>query len=303
MNVRNDNKTQADALEAADLPAPNPTDATGVDSTGADAAEELVHGLTKLERDRLEQRLIRHVQRASKQFGLFEPNDRLMVCLSGGKDSWVMLHLLRLMQKILPFDLDLVAVNLDQGHPGFPGHMIEDYLVAHGYEYRMLARDTHSVVVEKIPEGKTFCSLCSRLRRGILYDAAVELGCTKIALGHHRDDILQTTLLNLFFGGKLATMPPKVWSDDGRNIVIRPLALAAEEDIALYAKINEFPIIPCDLCGSQENLQRQQMKRMLNEMAEANPRIKGNMMAALGNVQATHLLDLSLRERLGLNVT
>lgn len=259
--------------------------------------------LSKLERDRLQQRLLRHVQRASKQFGLFEPDDRIMVCLSGGKDSWAMLHLLRLMLEVVPFEMSLVAVNLDQGHPGFPGHVIEDYLRKHRYEYRMLARDTHSVVVDKVPEGKTFCSLCSRLRRGILYDAAVELGCTKLALGHHRDDILQTALLNLFFAGKLATMPPKVWSDDGRNVVIRPLALCAEEDIAEYARIQRFPIIPCDLCGSQENLQRQQMKRMLNQMADANPRIKGNMMAALGNVQATHLLDLDLRERLGLKAT
>jgi tRNA 2-thiocytidine biosynthesis protein TtcA len=272
--------------------------------SGAETGAALGNGpLTDAEVDAIERRIIRHVQRGSKQFGLFEENDRIMVCLSGGKDSWVMLHVLRLMLKIVPFRMELVAVNLDQGHPGFPGHMIEDYLRANDYEYRMLARDTHSVVVEKVPEGKTFCSLCSRLRRGILYDAAVELGCTKIALGHHRDDILQTALLNLFFAGKLASMPPKVWSDDGRNVVIRPLALCAEEDLAAYARAKAFPIIPCDLCGSQENLQRQQMKRLLNELASANPRIKGNMMAALGNVQATHLLDLGLRERLGLPVT
>ncbi len=250
--------------------------------------------------DALERKLVRKVMRASKQFGLLAPDDRVMVCLSGGKDSWVMLHLLRLMQKVVPFDTSLVAVNLDQGQPGFTGHVIEDYLRDNGYEYRMVARDTYSVVTEKIPEGDTYCSLCSRLRRGILYDTAVDLGCTKIAFGHHRDDIIQTALLNLFFAGKLATMPPKVWSDDGRNILIRPLSLCDEEDIAAYASALRFPIIPCDLCGSQDNLQRQRMKELINGLAAENPRIKGNMLAALGNVQATHLLDLELRDRLGL---
>ncbi|MCB9521705.1 MAG: tRNA 2-thiocytidine(32) synthetase TtcA [Myxococcales bacterium] len=250
--------------------------------------------------DALERRLLRHVQRASKQFRLFEPNDRIMVCLSGGKDSWAMLHLLRLMQTVVPFEMSLVAVNLDQGHPGFPAHVISDYLVEHGYEHRMVSKDTYAVVTEKIPEGKTYCSLCSRLRRGILYDVAVDLGCTKIALGHHRDDILHTALLNLFFGGKLATMPPKVYSDDGRNTVIRPLALCDEDDIATYAAAKQFPIVPCDLCGSQDNLQRQQMKALLNGLAAENPRIKGNMMAALGNVNVSHLLDLDLRARVGL---
>lgn len=251
----------------------------------------------------LERKLLRHVQRASKQFGLFEPDDRIMVCLSGGKDSWTMLHLLRLMLKVVPFKMSLVAVNLDQGQPGFPTNVIPDYCEAHGYEYRVVTRDTYSVVVDKTPEGKTTCSLCSRMRRGILYDTAVELGCTKLALGHHRDDILQTAMLNLFFAGKLATMPPKVWSDDGRNVVIRPLALCAEEDIAAYSDAQQFPIIPCNLCGSQENLQRQNMKELLNSLAEKHPRVKGNMMAALGNVQATHLLDLELREKLGLPST
>ena len=250
--------------------------------------------------DSLERKLIRHVQRASKQFGLFEPNDRVMVCLSGGKDSWVMLHVMRLLLKRLPFKMELVAMNLDQGHPGFPGHLLEEYLTEHDYEFRLYHRDTYSVVQEKIPEGKTTCSLCSRLRRGILYNAAVELGCTKIALGHHRDDILQTSMLNLFYGGKLATMPPKVWSDDGRNVVIRPLSLCAEEDIAAYAEQIGFPIIPCDLCGSQEDMKRQEMKALLNRLAADNPRVKGSMMAALGNVQPSHLLDLELREQVGI---
>ena len=253
--------------------------------------------------DTIERKLLRHVQRASKQFGLFEPDDRIMVCLSGGKDSWVMLHLLRLLQKKLPFRIELVAMNLDQGHPGFPGHLIKEYLDEHGYEYRLYAQDTFSIVQEKVPEGKTTCSLCSRLRRGILYNAAVELGCTKIALGHHRDDILQTAMLNLFYGGKLATMPPKVWSDDGRNVVIRPLSLCAEDEIQAYADALEFPIIPCDLCGTQEDMKRQEMKFLLNRLAAANPRVKGSMMAALGNVQPSHLLDLGLREQLGLKST
>lgn len=249
---------------------------------------------------RLENRLIRHVQRASKMFELLEPNDRIMVCLSGGKDSWVLLHLLRVLAKRLPFPITLVGVNLDQGHPGFPQSIIADYLEEHGYEQRMLAQDTYSIVLDKVPEGKTYCSMCSRLRRGILYDCAVELGATKMALGHHRDDILQTALLNLFFGGKLATMPPKLTSDDGRNKVIRPLALCSETDIQAYANAIGFPIVPCNLCGSQENLQRQQMKQMLNDLEQKHPRIKGTMMAALGNVNPSHLLDLPLRESLGM---
>ena len=248
----------------------------------------------------IERRLLRHVQRASKQFNLFAPGDRIMVCISGGKDSWAMLHLLRLMLKVVPFEMSLVAVNLDQGHPGFPAHVIEDYLRAEGYAYRMVHRDTYAIVTDKVPEGKTYCSLCSRLRRGVLYDVAVDLGCNKMALGHHRDDMLHTLMLNLFFGGKLATMPPKVFSDDGRNVVIRPLALCEEDDIAAYAHGMGFPVVPCDLCGSQDNLQRQQMKALLNQLADANPRIKGNMMAALGNVNPSHLLDEELKERLGL---
>lgn len=251
----------------------------------------------------IERKLLRHVQRASKQFGLLEPGDRLMVCLSGGKDSWVMLHVLRLLLERLPFKIELVAMNLDQGHPGFPGHLLEDYLTEHKYDFKLFAQDTFSIVQEKVPEGKTTCSLCSRLRRGILYNAAVELGCNKIALGHHRDDILQTVMLNLFYGGKLAAMPPKMWSQDGRNVVIRPLALCAEEDIAAYATAIGFPIIPCDLCGTQEDMKRQEMKALLNKLAADNDRVKGSMMAALGNVQASHLLDLELREKLDMKTT
>ena len=247
---------------------------------------------------KLENRLLRKVSQATKTFEMLEAGDRVMVCLSGGKDSWVLLHLLRKLTKRLPFAIELVGVNLDQGHPGFEQSVIADYLDAHGYTHQMLHQDTLTVVKSKITEGKTYCSLCSRLRRGILYTAADEVGATKMALGHHRDDILETALLNLFFGGKLATMPPKFLSDDGRNTVIRPLALCAEEEIAEYAAAVGFPILPCNLCGSQENLQRQQMKQLLTELEAKYPKLKGTMLAALCNVNPTHLLDLPLLDRL-----
>ena len=247
---------------------------------------------------KLENRLLRKVSQATKTFEMLEAGDRVMVCLSGGKDSWVLLHLLRKLTKRLPFAIELVGVNLDQGHPGFEQSVIADYLDAHGYTHQMLHQDTLTVVKSKITEGKTYCSLCSRLRRGILYTAADEVGATKMALGHHRDDILETALLNLFFGGKLATMPPKFLSDDGRNTVIRPLALCAEEEIAEYAAAVGFPILPCNLCGSQENLQRQQMKQLLTDLEAKYPKLKGTMLAALGNVNPTHLLDLPLLDRL-----
>ena len=247
---------------------------------------------------KLENRLLRKVSQATKTFEMLEAGDRVMVCLSGGKDSWVLLHLLRKLTKRLPFAIELVGVNLDQGHPGFEQSVIADYLDAHGYTHQMLHQDTLTVVKSKITEGKTYCSLCSRLRRGILYTAADEVGATKMALGHHRDDILETALLNLFFGGKLATMPPKFLSDDGRNTVISPLALCAEEEIAEYAAAVGFPILPCNLCGSQENLQRQQMKQLLTELEAKYTKLKGTMLAALGNVNPTHLLDLPLLDRL-----
>ena len=182
---------------------------------------------------RLENKLLSQVAKASKEHQLLEPGDRVMVCMSGGKDSYVMLHLLRKIQKRVPFKLDLVAVNLDQGHPGFPGHLLSDWLEAEGYEYKMLTQDTYSIVLDKVPEGKTYCSLCSRLRRGILYNAAVDLGCTKLALGHHRDDMVETLMLNLLYSGQLKTMPPRLRSQDGRNTVIRPMAYCAEVDVAV----------------------------------------------------------------------
>lgn len=239
----------------------------------------------------LESKLLSHLMTANKRYALIEPGDHVMVCLSGGKDSWVMLHLLRLLQRKLPFAFTMVAVNLDQGHPGFPQQSIVDYLEREKYDYKMLSVDTYKVVLEKVPEGKTYCSLCSRLRRGILYSAAQELGCTKMALGHHRDDVAQTLLLNLFYSGKLAAMPPKLRSDDGRNVVIRPLLLAAEEEIEKYAIEQGFPIIPCNLCGSQENLHRARMKSLVNRLHAENPKVKGNIIAALANLQPTHLLD------------
>lgn len=250
---------------------------------------------------RLENRLLGQMARASKEFQLIEPGDRVMACMSGGKDSYAMLHLLRILQKRVPFEFSIVAVNLDQGHPGFPAHILVDYFEKNGDDYRMLAQDTYKIVLEKIPVGKTYCSLCSRLRRGILYNAAVDLGCTKIALGHHRDDIIETLMLNLLYSGQLKAMPPRLRSTDGRNVVIRPLAYCSEEELQALSDEQEFPIVPCDLCGSQENLKRQQIKRLLNDLNAENPKVKGNMFAALQNVKPSHLLDGALREAVGLD--
>lgn len=243
---------------------------------------------------KLEQKLLLRVKRATKQFGLLEPNDRIMVCMSGGKDSYAMLELLNLLREVLPFSISLVAVNLDQGHPGFPKDVLPTYLASKGYEYEIVERDTLSVVKSKLEEGSTYCSLCSRLRRGILYDTAVRLGCTKIALGHHRDDVIETALLNLLYGGKLSAMPPKFRSDDGRNVVIRPLLYAPEEWIIEYANEKQFPIIPCNLCGSQENLHRQKVKALIQTLNDENPFVKRSMMGALANVSPSHLLDEKL---------
>jgi len=250
---------------------------------------------------RLERRLRHQVAKASQMYRLLEPGDRILCGLSGGKDSYAMMWLLREVQRKAPFDFTLIGVNLDQGHPGFEQHVIADWCDAEGFEHHMIQRDTYSVVKEKIPAGNTFCSLCSRLRRGILYTTAQELGCNKIALGHHRDDTIQTLMLNLFFSGQIKAMPPRLVSDDGKNVVIRPLIRCAEEEIEQLAREKAFPILPCDLCGSQENLQRQQIKRLLNEWNEKNPKVKGNLFAALGNVRASHLLDPELRERMGVD--
>jgi len=249
--------------------------------------------------DRLEKRLLAEVARASHDFRLLEPGDRVLVAVSGGKDSHALLYLLRQIQRRAPFEFSLIALNVDQGHPGFPSRVLPEYFEREGYEYKIVQEDTYSVVKEKIPEGKTFCSLCSRLRRGILYTQAVELGATKIALGHHRDDVIETLLLNLLYSGQLKAMPARLRSDDGRNVVIRPLVYLSEAELQEFAEQKAFPIIPCDLCGSQENLQRKQIKNLLNELDAKNPLVRKNVFAALGNVRLSHLYDVELRNALG----
>lgn len=247
----------------------------------------------------VERRLTRGLARAITDFGMIADGDRVMVCVSGGKDSYTMLHLLRELSRRAPVRFELLVVNIDQGHPGYPADRLRKYMREEGHDFRMIEEDTYSIVTEKIPEGKTYCSLCSRLRRGILYRLATELGVTKIALGHHRDDILQTLLLNMFFAGQLAAMPPKLVSEAG-HVVIRPLAYCAEEDISAFAKAKAFPILPCDLCGSQDNLQRKIVGGMLDELERTHPGIKNVMFASLQNVRPSHLLDKDLWKRLGL---
>ena len=250
--------------------------------------------------DRLEKRLLAEVARASHDFKLIEPGDRVLVAVSGGKDSHALLYLLRQIQRRAPFEFSLFALNVDQGHPGFPERVLPDYFEREGYEYKIVKEDTYSVVKEKIPEGKTFCSLCSRLRRGILYTQAVQLGATKIALGHHRDDVIETLLLNLLYSGQLKAMPARLRSDDGRNVVIRPLVYLSEAELQEFADHKAFPIIPCDLCGSQENLQRKQIKNLLNDLDAKNPLVRKNVFAALGNVRLSHLYDVALRAQVGI---
>lgn len=238
----------------------------------------------------LTKRLLGQLGQASRDHQLIEPGDHIMVGVSGGKDSYTLLDLLRQLQRRAPFEFTFVAVNIDQGHPGYPRHILEEYLAREGFPAEFVIEDTYSVVKEKVPEGKTYCSLCSRLRRGILYTTARRLGANKIALGHHRDDLTVTLLLNLFYAGQIKSMPPRLVSDDGENIVIRPLCYAAEDDIAEYARLRGFPILPCDLCGSQDNLKRQRMKRLIAELDAENPNVRGNLFAALGNVRSSHLM-------------
>ena len=244
--------------------------------------------------DPISKRLQRQSGRAVVDFSLIEPDDHIMVCLSGGKDSYTMLDMLLHLQRVAPITFTLVAVNLDQKQPGFPEHVLPAYLDKLSVDYRIIEEDTYSIVKNKIPEGATTCGLCSRLRRGILYRVADELGATKIALGHHADDLLETLLLNLFHGGSIKSMPAKLHADNGRNIVIRPLAYCREKDIATYSEIQEFHIIPCDLCGSQPNLQRQNMKQMIAQWDAQDPSRVASMLTAMGNVKPSHLLDKSL---------
>jgi len=260
---------------------------------------------TTIEREtqKLEKRLCRQVGEAIVQFNMIEEGDKVMVCVSGGKDSYSMLDILLKMQMRAPIDFEIIAVNLDQKQPGFPEHVLPEYLTKIGVPFRIENQDTYSIVKEKIAPGKTMCSLCSRLRRGILYRVADEIGATKIALGHHRDDILQTLFLNMFFGGRLKSMPPKLMSDTGRHIVIRPLALVAERDLVRWATHREFPIIPCTLCGSQDGLQRQQVGDMLREWEKKYPGRLDNMFNALQHTVPSHLLDAKLFDFKGMKAT
>jgi tRNA 2-thiocytidine biosynthesis protein TtcA len=250
----------------------------------------------QFETNKLRKRLRRLVGQAIADFSMIEQGDRVMVCLSGGKDSYGLLDILLSLKERAPLPFELVAVNLDQKQPGFPEDVLPRYLSSRGVPFRIVEQDTYSVIKRVIPEGRTMCSLCSRLRRGVLYRVAREIGATKIALGHHRDDILATFFLNLFFGGKLKTMPPKLVSDDGGHIVIRPLAYVRERDLARYAAAMAFPIIPCNLCGEQENLQRKQVTMMLREWEKQHPGRVETIFNSLGNVVTTHLLDRTLRD-------
>jgi len=248
----------------------------------------------KTEFNKLQKRLRRLVGEAIADYNMIEAGDKVMVCLSGGKDSYAMLDVLMGLQRSAPIDFDLVAVNLDQKQPGFPEHVLPAYLDALGIEYYILEKDTYSIVKSVIPEGKTTCGLCSRLRRGTLYGFAQEIGASKIALGHHRDDIMETLFLNMFFGGALKAMPPKLLSDDKQNIIIRPLAYCEERDLISYAEHKEFPIIPCNLCGSQENLQRQNIKEMLRDWEKRFPGRIESIFSAIKNVGPSQLADTSL---------
>ena len=254
----------------------------------------------KLELNKLQKRLRRLTGQAIAEFNMIEDGDKVMVCLSGGKDSYTMLDILCNLQKSAPINFEIVAVNLDQKQPGFPEHVLPEYLSGLGVNYHILEKDTYSIVKEVVPEGKTTCGLCSRLRRGSLYGFAEEIGATKIALGHHRDDILETMFLNMFFGGKLKSMPPKLLSDDGKHVVIRPLAFCKESDIEQYSLLKSFPIIPCNLCGSQENLQRQVVKEMLQGWEKQYPGRLDTMFSAVQNVVPSHLADTELFDFKGL---
>jgi tRNA 2-thiocytidine biosynthesis protein TtcA len=275
-----------------------PAAASATNPATAKSAEKIT-----FENNKLHKRLCRLVGQAIGDFNMIEDGDKVMVCLSGGKDSYGLLDILLTLRERAPINFEIVAVNLDQKQPNFPAHILPEYLTKLGVPFHIENQDTYSIVKRVIPEGKTTCSLCSRLRRGILYRVADELGATKIALGHHRDDIMETFFLNMFFGSKLKSMPAKLQSDDGRHVVIRPLAYVKESDMERYAEIKEFPIIPCDLCGSQENLQRKQIKNMLTEWDKKHPGRVDNIFSSLSTVVPSHLMDRSMFDFAGLKAT
>lgn len=250
---------------------------------------------------RLELKLVRQMGRACKEFGLIENGDRILVAMSGGKDSYAMLVLLDMLRTRAPVDFELVPWHLDQQQPGYDGAPLRDWFAAEGWTNAVIdSQDTYTIVTDKIEEGKTYCSLCSRLRRGIIYNAAVALGCNRIALGHHADDAIETAMLNMMFAGQLKTMPAWLRSDDGRNIVIRPMMRTWEADLIAFSDERSFPILPCNLCGSQENLQRKAVKAMLTGLQERYPQVKQSMLASLTNVRPSHLLDVDLWRTLGI---
>lgn len=258
--------------------------------------------MSKLEFNKLQKRLRRHTGQAIEDFQMIEEGDRVMVCLSGGKDSYTMLDILMNLQKSAPISFELVAVNMDQKQPGFPEHVLPEYLETLGIEYYIVNKDTYSIVKEKIPEGKTTCGLCSRLRRGTLYGFAEKIGATKIALGHHKDDIVQTLFLNMFYGSRMAAMPPKLLSDDKRNVIIRPLAYCREADIERFSAYKAFPIIPCNLCGSQENLQRQNIRKMLLDWEKQDGSRIEKIFSAMQNIAPSQLADRELFDFANLNI-
>jgi len=252
---------------------------------------------------KLEKRLRRNVGQAIAEYNMIEDGDKIMVCLSGGKDSYAMLSILMILKELAPISFDIIAVNLDQKQPGFPEHILPGYLTSLGIEYKVVEENTYSIVKDKVPEGKTTCSLCSRLRRAILYKAAKELGATKIALGHHRDDMIETLMLNMFYGGKIKAMPAKLVSDNGEHVVIRPLAFCKEQDLIQYANLKNFPIIPCNLCGSQPNMQRQNIKKMLQDWNINHPGRIESMFTAMRNIVPSHMCDSTLFDFKKINST
>ncbi len=289
-------------INASLSPDSSSPDSSSPDSPRSESQRSESQRKERLEFNKLQKRLRRLVGSAIVDYNMIEEGDKVMVCLSGGKDSYTMLDILLGLQRTAPIHFDLVAVNMDQKQPGFPEHILPQYLANLGVDFHIIERDTYSIVKEVVPEGKTTCGLCSRLRRGTLYGFADEIGATKIALGHHRDDIIETLFLNMFYGGKLKAMPPKLLSDDKRNIVIRPLSYCSEEDIAEFAALKGFPIIPCNLCGSQENLQRQVVKDMLHTWERQFPGRTETIFTAIRNVQPSQLGDLKLFDFMGLSL-